>query len=55
MVKTPSLGVRVDPELRVFLERKAKEDKRSLSSMIHKILEEWAEVEAKKERKGKKG
>jgi hypothetical protein len=41
MVKTPSLGVRVQPEVKAALEKAAEEDMRSLSSMIEKILIEY--------------
>jgi hypothetical protein len=41
MVRTPSLGVRVLPEIKDALERAATEDHRSMSSMIEKILSEW--------------
>ena len=38
MVKTPSLGVRLPAELKAALERAAKDDLRSMSSMVEKIL-----------------
>lgn len=41
MVKTPSLGVRVQPETKAALETAAKDDMRSVSSLIEKILTEW--------------
>lgn len=41
MAKTPSLGVRVQPEVKKALERAAKEDVRTLSSMVEKIIVEW--------------
>lgn len=41
MTKTPSLGVRVHPETKAALERAAKDDMRSVSSLIEKILVEW--------------
>jgi hypothetical protein len=41
MIKTPSLGIRVQPETKVALERAAKDDLRSVSSLIEKILVEW--------------
>ena len=41
MIKTPSLGIRVQPETKAALERAAKDDLRSVSSLIEKILVEW--------------
>jgi len=41
MGKTPSLGVRVQPETKAALEKAAKADMRSVSSLIEKILVEW--------------
>jgi hypothetical protein len=41
MPKTPSLGVRVQPETKAALEKAAKDDLRSVSSLIEKILIEW--------------
>lgn len=41
MTKTPSLGIRVQPETKVALEKAAKEDLRSVSSLVEKILVEW--------------
>jgi hypothetical protein len=41
MAKTPSLGVRVQTETKAALEKAAKDDLRSVSSLIEKILVEW--------------
>jgi len=41
MTKTPSLGVRVQPEVKEALERAAKDDDRSVSSMVERILKLW--------------
>ncbi len=41
MAKTPSLGVRVQPETKAALEKAAKDDLRSVSSLIEKVLIEW--------------
>jgi hypothetical protein len=41
MGKTPSLGVRVQPSTKAALEKAAKDDLRSVSSLIEKILIEW--------------
>jgi hypothetical protein len=41
VAKTSPLGVRLDPEVKSALERAAKEDRRSLSSLIDKILSDW--------------
>lgn len=41
MAKTTPLGVRLDPEVRDALARAAKDDARSISSLISKIVAEW--------------
>jgi hypothetical protein len=41
MPKTPSLGIRVLPETKDALERAARDDTRSVSSLVDKILVEW--------------
>lgn len=41
MRKTPSLGVRLQPETKEALERAAKDDLRSISSLVEKILVLW--------------
>jgi predicted HicB family RNase H-like nuclease len=44
MGKLPSLGVRIAPDIKAALERAAEEDKRSLSSLVQKILTEWVDA-----------
>ena len=41
MVKSESLGVRVEPEIKAALERAAADDHRSMASLIEKILAEF--------------
>lgn len=41
MAKTQPLGVRVDQRLKSALELAAREDMRSVSSLVHKLLTEW--------------
>jgi hypothetical protein len=41
MAKTNPLGIRVQPEVKAALERAAKDDLRSVSSLIEKVLIEW--------------
>lgn len=41
MAKTPSLGIRVQPEVKAALERAAADDLRSVSSLVEKIVVEW--------------
>ncbi len=41
MTKTQPVGVRLDPEMKAALELLAKADRRSLSSLITKIISEW--------------
>jgi hypothetical protein len=39
--KTPSLGIRLPPEIKEALQRAAQDDVRSVSSMAEKILTDW--------------
>lgn len=41
MAKTQPLGFRVEPELKEALEKAAKEDRRSVSSLVEIILTDW--------------
>jgi hypothetical protein len=41
MVKTAPLGFRVEQELKEALERAAKDDDRSVSSLVERILKQW--------------
>jgi hypothetical protein len=41
MGKTPSLGIRVQPETKAALEKAAKDDLRSVSSLVEKVLVDW--------------
>jgi hypothetical protein len=51
MAKTPPVGVRLDPHLKIALERAAVDDQRSLSAMIAKILSDWLKRKDKEERR----
>jgi len=41
---THSIAIRVEPEVRDAIERAAKADQRSLSSMVAKVLADWAKT-----------
>jgi hypothetical protein len=41
MVKSPSLGIRLDLAVKAALEKAAKDDARSVSSLAQKIITEW--------------
>jgi len=41
MAKTHPIGFRVEPELKVALEKAAQDDRRSLSSLVEIILSDW--------------
>ena len=41
MAKTNSLGIRLQPEVKAALERAAKDDDRSVSGMVERILKGW--------------
>lgn len=40
-MKTSPLGFRVEPETKAALERAAKDDGRSVSSLIERVLRTW--------------
>ena len=41
MARTNPLGVRVEPEIKEALERAAKDDDRSVSSLVERVLKAW--------------
>lgn len=41
MARTNPLGVRVEPDIKEALERAAKDDDRSVSSLVERILKAW--------------
>ncbi|MFM2041571.1 MAG: hypothetical protein RLY86_147 [Pseudomonadota bacterium] len=41
MARTNPLGVRVEPEIKAALEKAAKDDDRSVSSLVERILKHW--------------
>lgn len=41
MLKTTPLGIRLDEDVRSALARAAKDDARSMSSLVAKILSDW--------------
>ncbi|MET4701927.1 hypothetical protein ABIE65_004976 [Constrictibacter sp. MBR-5] len=41
MARTAPTSMRLDPEVKAALERAAKDDMRSVSSLVEKILVEW--------------
>jgi predicted transcriptional regulator len=43
MAKTHALSFRLEPELKQRLEKAAKADRRSLSSLVEKILADWVQ------------
>lgn len=47
MAISPTINVRVAPEVKAMLEKLAKKDKRSLSSLVQKVLEEYVEGQRK--------
>jgi len=44
MPKTSSIAIRMEPEIREALKRAAEADQRSLSSMVDKVLADWAKA-----------
>jgi hypothetical protein len=41
MAKTTPLGVRLNPETKAALDKAAKDEARSLSNLIERVLTEW--------------
>jgi len=41
MVRTNSLGIRVEPEIKAALEKAARDDDRSVSSLVERVLKAW--------------
>jgi len=41
MAKTHPLGFRLEPQVKEALERAAKDDMRSVSSLVEKVLTQW--------------
>jgi len=50
VMKIP-LGVRVEPDMKVALERAAKQEKRTLTAQVEVVLQEW--LDARKKRASK--
>ncbi len=44
MARTASIGIRVEPDLKEAAERAAKDDHRTVASLIEKVLTEWLEA-----------
>lgn len=44
MARTASIGIRVEPDLKEAAERAAKDDRRTVASLIEKVLTEWLET-----------
>lgn len=42
----PLMSVRIDAELKAALERAARDDERSLSSLVTKVLRDWVQARA---------
>ena len=43
MARTASIGIRVEPDLKEAAEKAAKDDHRTVASLIEKVLTEWLE------------
>lgn len=41
MVRTASIGIRVEPELKEAIEKAAQDDRRTVAAMIEKVMVEW--------------
>jgi hypothetical protein len=45
MARTAAIGIRVEPTVKEAAERAASEDRRTLASLVEKILVEWLEAQ----------
>ncbi len=43
MARTASIGIRVEPDLKEAAEKAAKDDHRTVASLIEKVLTKWLE------------
>jgi hypothetical protein len=41
VIRALTIGIRVEPELKAALERAAKDDRRTVSSLVEGLLEDW--------------
>ena len=41
MVRNAAIGIRVEPEIKEAIERAASADRRTVASMIEKVMVEW--------------
>jgi hypothetical protein len=41
VARTASIGIRVEPELKDVIEKAAKADRRTMASLIEKVMVEW--------------
>jgi hypothetical protein len=53
MVKRAALAFRIDEDLKAELEKAAKADSRSVSSLVDKILREWLAAQPKQGKRKK--
>lgn len=44
MARTASIGIRVAPALKAAIEKAARDDRRTVASLIEKLLAEWLEA-----------
>lgn len=44
MAKTAAIGIRVEPVIKEAIERAAADDRRTLASLVEKVLVDWLEA-----------
>jgi len=44
MTRSTAIGIRVEPEIKAAAERAAAKDRRTLASLVEKVLVEWLEA-----------
>ncbi len=44
MARSAAIGIRVEPEIKAAAERVAAKDRRTLASLVEKVLVEWLEA-----------
>ena len=45
MARTASIGIRVEPTLKDAAEKAARDDRRTVASLIEKVMTEWLEAQ----------
>ena len=44
MVRSASIGIRVEPEIKAAIEKAAEDDRRTVAALIEKVMVEWLQT-----------